>query len=332
MKIDNLSEILKNEPAYRLKQAKEAVFRGLIGNWDKTTFLPIALREELNQECPLEIDSQAYETKDKQTVKAVISLADGLKIESVLMRHSDKRNTVCVSSQVGCALNCSFCATGKAGFKRNLTALEIVEQVLFFERYLKKEKVTNLVFMGMGEPFFNYDNVLQAIRMINDKAGFNLGARHISISTCGIVEGINKFSDEKLEVNLAISLHAPNDELRQKIMPINKKYPIRDILGAVDSYIAKTKRRVMFEYVMIDGVNDSLVQAEELAKIMKRRLYFVNLISCNPTGIFTPSSSLTIKKFKEVLEKRGVATTLRYRFGDDINAACGQLVYKKENR
>ena len=188
-------------------------------------------------------------------------------------------------------------------------------------------RVTNVVFMGMGEPFLNYDDVLEAIRILNDKNGFNLGARHISISTIGITEGIEKLAKEKLQINLAISLHAPNNNLRSKLMPINKKYPIEKILAAVDDYIKKTKRRVMFEYLMIDGVNDSPAQAKELAKLLKKPLYFINLISFNPIGHskFKPSPGWKIKKFKEVLEKAGMAVTQRYRFGREIKAACGQL-------
>ncbi len=257
------------------------------------------------------------------------SVKDGSKIESVLMKHEDGRRTVCVSSQVGCSVGCKFCATGQQGFKRNLTSGEIIEQVLFFARLLKKtkEKVTNVVFMGMGEPFLNYDNVIGAIKILNDKNGFNLGSRHFSISTAGIVEGIEKLSEEKLQVNLAISLHAPNNELRSKLMPINKIYPIEKILAAVDDYIKKTNRKVMFEYLMINGVNDSEEEAEELVKILKKPLYFINLISFNPVGHsdFKPSPGWKIKKFKEVLEKNDIPVTQRYRFGREIKAACGQL-------
>jgi len=191
----------------------------------------------------------------------------------------------------------------------------------------------------MGEPFLNYQNVIGAIKILNDKEGFNLGARHFSVSTVGIVEGIEKLAREELQINLAISLHAPDDKLRSKLMPINKKYPIRKILNAVDDYIAKTRRRVMFEYIMIRNLNDSEENAKTLARLMKkpctrastvqgRPLYFVNLISYNPTGIFKPSLSLRIKKFKEILEKEGVTVTQRYRFGQDVEGACGQLAAK----
>ena len=372
MDLIQFQRLFNKEPRYRLGQAKKAFFQDLIKNWQEAAVLPLSLREELNKKCPIETSAKTFISKDKNTIKALLTLKDDLKIETVLMRHKDKRNTVCVSSQVGCPLDCSFCATGKIGFKRNLEVWEIVEQVLFFASYLKKikEKVTNIVFMGMGEPFLNYQNVIGAIKILNDKEGFNLGARHFSISTVGIVEGIEKLAKEKLQINLAISLHAPNDELRSKLMPINKKYPIKKVLNAVDDYIKKTRRRVMFEYMMLKNLNDSVKDAKTLARLMKkpcarartvqgRPLYFVNLISYNPTGIFKSSPSratakskedftlfltfasfgssvgeeenlfsspsLRIKKFKEILEKEGVAVTQRYRFGQGIKAACGQL-------
>jgi len=330
MDLIQFQKLFNKEPRYRLGQAKKALFQNLIQNWQTAKTLPLSLREKLNKECPIEISAKTFVSKDKNTIKALLTLKDGLKIETVLMRHKDKRNTICVSSQVGCPLNCSFCATGKMGFKRSLEVWEIVEQVLFFARYLKKIKsrVTNIVFMGMGEPFLNYQNVIGAIKILNDKEGFNLGARHFSISTVGIVEGIEELAKEKLQINLAVSLHAPNNELRSKLMPINKTYPIQKILNAVDDYIAKTRRRVMFEYIMLRDLNDSVKDAKALVRLMKRPLYFVNLISYNFTGIFKSSPSSRIKKFKEILEKEGVMVTQRYRFGEDIEAACGQLVAK----
>jgi 23S rRNA (adenine2503-C2)-methyltransferase len=324
-------KLFDKEPGYRLKQAKKALFHDLIQSWQEAMTLPLSLREELDKKWPIGISAEMSASKDENATKALFILKDGLKIETVLMKHQDKRNTICVSSQVGCSLNCSFCATGKMGFKRNLEVWEIVEQVLFFARCLKKtnEKVTNIVFMGMGEPFLNYQNVIGAIRVLNDKEGFNLGARHFSISTVGIVDGIERLAKEGLQVNLAVSLHAPNDELRSKLMPVNEEYPIREVLNAVDGYIGKTRRRVMFEYIMINGLNDLDEHSEALAKLMEKSLYFVNLISYNPTGIFKPSSSLRIKRFKEILEKRGVTVTQRYRFGEGIEAACGQLAAEK---
>lgn len=336
MDLDNLEKVLENEPKYRLKQAREAVFKNFISDWQEATFFAKDLREELNKKCPLGIKADVLVSKTKDSVKAKITLKDGLKIETVLMRHKDSRNTVCVSSQVGCPLACQFCATGKMGFKRNLDYFEIIEQALFFGRYLKMvrgrasnqapERVTNVTFMGMGEPFLNYKNVIKAIRILNDKEAFNIGARSISISTSGIIEGIEKLAKEGLQVNLAISLHAPNDKLRASLMPINKKYPLKKVLEAVDSYIKKTNKQVMFEYLLIKDVNDSNECARELAKIMARnKLYFLNLILYNPTGVFEPPSFKRVSGFKETLKKLNVKFSQRYRFGEDIKAACGQF-------
>lgn len=351
MNFTQIEKVLEKEPAYRLKQVKKAVFQDLADGWNKVTTLPLDLRIKLEKESPLKINGELFFSKDKRTLRTLITLDDGLKVESVLMRHKPrsrksltekvgyekefslrgkKRNIICVSSQVGCPLGCKFCATGKMGLKRNLKVFEIVEQVIFFARFLKKsgEKVTNVVFMGMGEPFLNYENVISAIKILNSKDGFNLGARKFSISTVGITEGIEKLADEKLQINLAISLHAPNDKLRSQLMPIAKKYTIKKILGAVDEYIKKTNRKVMFEYLMIENVNDLDDLARELATLMRKPLYLVNLISYNPTGDFRPSSKERIKRFKEILENSGVLVTERYRFGREIKAACGQLAGK----
>ena len=334
MNTQKIAEILEKEPAFRLKQIKKAVFGDLVESWDEATTLPLVLRQKLQECCPIQelTAEKTLTSEDNQTIKVLFSAKDGSKIESVLMKHIDERNTVCVSSQVGCSVGCQFCATGELGFKRNLSDSEIVDQVLYFARLLKKEgiKVTNVVFMGMGEPFLNYDNVLAAIKTLNDKDGFNLGARHISVSTVGIVEGIKKFTEADLQINLAISLHAPDNVLRSELVPLNKTYPIEKVLSAVDSYIQKTKRRVMFEYLMIDGVNDGQNQALALAKLLKKPLYFLNLISYHPTGHceFKPSPGWKIKKFKEVLEREGLAVTQRHGFGKEIKGACGQLVGK----
>lgn len=327
MDIANLEKLLERQPPYRLKQVKLALFRDLISDWKEATVLPLVLREKLSKVCPLGVKSKLFVATDQGTMKVVIALKDSWETETVLLRHQDGRNTVCVSSQVGCPLKCTFCLTGRMGFKRNLTVSEIVEQVLFFGRYLKaqREKVTNVVFMGMGEPFLNYGNVLSAIMVLNDPEGFNLGARHISISTVGIVEGIRRLAQEKLQVNLAVSLNAPNNPLRSKLMPINKKYPIKKVLETVDYYLKKTNRRVMFEYIMIKDINDTESCAYQLAKLVKGKLCLVNLISYNPTEKFKPASWGKIKRFREILEREGVAVTQRYRFGRDIKAACGQL-------
>ncbi len=342
--LSKLETILAGEPAYRAKQAREAVFGSLIDDWSQARELPENLRQKLAAECSLDINAEIFHSKDGASAKALITLADGAKIETVLMRHGSRpraslafqagRNTVCVSSQVGCPMGCAFCATGKMGFKRNLSADEIAEQVLLFARILKKEgrRVDNVVFMGMGEPFLNYANVMAAVKILNDQRGLNIGGRHISISTCGVVEGIEKLVDEPIQVNLAISLHAPNDALRSKLMPINAKYPLKKPVETIARYIERTNRRVMLEYIMIDKVNDSDDCARELADLVKTRLSpklaFVNLIRYNPTGEFLASPPERVKAFKDILMKAGVETTERYRFGRQIKAACGQLAAK----
>ena len=332
MDISKLEKVLETESKFRIKQAREAIYRNFISDWSEATFFSKDLRDKLNKECPLEIKADVLVSKKEDSVKARITLIDGLMIESVLMRHSDGRNTVCVSSQVGCPLGCLFCATGKMGFKRNLTSEEIIEQVVFFDRYLKKENqtVTNVTFMGMGEPLLNYENVWEAVKMFNDYKYFNIGVRSISISTAGIIEGIKRISQENLHVNLAISLHAPNDNLRKSLMPIDKKYPLLEVLKTVAEYIEITKRKVMFEYVLIKDVNDSDENAKELAKIIgNNKLYFVNLILYNDTGIYKASTTERVERFREILEKLKIRYTQRYRFGDDIQAACGQFATNK---
>lgn len=334
MDIKKIQEILKDEPKFRIKQVYEAVFAKFIDNWDEVTVLSLALREKLKTECPLEIKAEILESADKNTVKAAIDFGDG-KIETVLMRHGENRNTVCVSSQIGCLLGCEFCLTGQGGFTRSLNFYEIVEQVLFFARYLKKhnERVSNIVFMGMGEPLLNYEEVLKAIRFFNDKETFNIGARKISISTVGIIDGIKKLSSEPLQINLALSLHAPDDELRAQIMPVAKNNPLKSLLKAVKSYIEKTNRKVMIEYLMLDKVNDSSAQAQRLADLLKLslgKLFMVNLISYNETQKYRTSPPAVISNFKKILEREGVEVSQRFKFGRDIQGACGQLANRKK--
>jgi 23S rRNA (adenine2503-C2)-methyltransferase len=334
LNLDKIENLLSLEPKFRLSQANKAIFQDLIDDWLKVTTLPMNLRQTLNNKALLDILAETQKTVDNKTIKALISLDDDLKIETVLMRYS-RRNTVCVSSQVGCPLNCLFCATGQMGFKRNLSVSEIVGQIIFFARYLKKEnqKITNIVFMGMGEPFLNYDNVLTAIKLLNDPEKMGLGARRFSISTCGIVEGINKLANEPREINLAISLHAANNQLRSKLMPINQKYPLDRLMNAVRDYVIKTKRKVMFEYVLLNGINDSREQARELAYLMRNPLYHVNLIEYNVTsGFYKPSKREKVNAFKQVLKERGVSFTERQSLGREIKGACGQLTAAESGR
>ena len=335
MDISKLSEILKDQPKYRFKQVEKALFQDFISSWDEASSLPKFLREQLSINCPIEIKAQLFISGVKGG-KAMIEFADGESVETVLIRQKAKdgeRNTVCISSQVGCALACTFCATGDYGFKRNLNYLEIIEQVIFWARFLKEEgkgeKIDNIVFMGMGEPFLNYSEFIKAAKFLNDPETCNFGSRRLSVSTSGITEGIKKLAGEKMQINLAISLHAANDALRCDLMPIAKKYKLYEILKMVDHYILKTGRRVMFEYLMIKNINDSDKDALELVKIMFKPLYMVNLISYNPTGRFQASSEERISKFKKILEDNNVAVTIRHSFGSEIGAACGQLKGKK---
>lgn len=320
-----------NQPAFRMKQIVEAYFRAAKKDWEEVTVLPKELREQLSAEVAwdnIKLDQAVTDKKDG-TIKAVFSLADGERVESVLINHKDGRHTVCVSSQAGCPLKCAFCATGQHGFKRNLKHYEIEEQVLYFSRLLaaKNEKVTNLVFMGMGEPLLNYEEVWKAVKVFNEPTGFNLGARHISISTCGIVPGIKRLAKEDLQINLALSLHSPLEKMRSQIMPINELYGLKDCLAAVDYYIEQTNRRVMVEYLLINGLNDSAKDAQELANLIKKRpLCFINLIPYNSgAGKFTKSPAEKIKEFTDILVANEVRYTLRHSFGEDIFGACGQL-------
>lgn len=266
---------------------------------------------------------------DGQTTKGLFRLGDGAQVEAVLMEHYANRNTVCISSQAGCAFKCAFCSTGQAGFARQLSAVEIFDQARYFARTLleKQKKLTNVVFMGMGEPFHNYDAVMGAVTLLNDSRGFGLGHRHITISTVGLVPGIERFTHEGVQVNLAISLHAPDDETRSNIMPVNRRYPVADLMAACQQYVRTTNRKIFFEYVMLKGVNDSDSHARELIRLMVGRLYHVNLIPYNstPDGAFTGSSEVRIRAFATLLQRAGVPATVRQNMGRDIAAACGQL-------
>ncbi|MFA6918825.1 MAG: 23S rRNA (adenine(2503)-C(2))-methyltransferase RlmN [Patescibacteria group bacterium] len=328
-----LKTILEGQPAYRYKQVSEALFKSLVSDWNEVSNLPKELKEKLSQEFPLEIKAQIFE--EPRVVKALIEMEDGIGIESVLMMY-EKRNSICISSQAGCALGCTFCATGQNGFKRNLTVWEIVIQVLFFARLLKQkgERIDNIVFMGMGEPFLNIDNVLEAIKIINDKDGLNIGARSISISTAGVTEGIKKLSDFPIQVNLAVSLHSPDDKIRSQLMPINKKYSVEKIFAAIDNYIIKTNRKVMLEYIMIDNVTDKIKMATELAELIKsleKPLVMVNMIPYNESNVrakYSASSPERMEAFKIILIREGIDCIMRRSFGTNIAGACGQLAGK----
>lgn len=341
MNLEKLDQILKEEKPFRKKQIFKAIFNEFTEDFKLSTNLPKDLKEKLENEVSLEINHKFFISDEGKSIKALIKLQDGLEIESVLMRHKE-RNTVCVSSQVGCAMGCAFCATGKLGLKRNLTLFEILEQILLFERLLKLEgeRVNSIVFMGMGEPLLNYDTVIKAVRFINDKDNFNIGIRHISISTCGIINGIEKLSNENLNINLALSLHFADEQKRNEFMPVNKGNNLLSTMSAIKSFIQKTERKVMIEYLMLKNINDQKEDAENLANLLiefepkktsgqnKAPHFFVNLIAYNPTEGFKSSENSTIKKFKKILEDKGITVVERYRFGREINGACGQLALK----
>lgn len=321
-------------PKYRAIQLFYAICNEGKSSYEEISTLPKNLIKKLNQEISILSIKAANESqsKDKKTTKTIFETKDKTKLESVLMKFKDGRNSVCVSSQIGCQLGCKFCATGQMGFQRNLTYEEISDQVLYYVQKLKKndQNITNVIFMGMGEPFMNYDNVLKAVRLLNDKDGMNIGARSITLSTSGICEGIKKLASENIQVNLAISIHAPNQSLREKIMPIAKKYHLDELMKNIEEYIDKTNRRVTYEYVLLKGINDSIQSAKELAKLIEHQLCHVNLIPYNATGIdkIEGSEKRTIDRFKKILEENKIPVTTRVSLGKDIDAACGQLVNK----
>jgi len=260
-------------------------------------------------------------------------------IESVIMRHLSGRTTLCVSCQAGCPMACTFCATGKLGLLRNLEFYEIVEQVMYANEFLEPEdkKIRNIVYMGMGEPFLNYENVKKSILIASAQKKLDLSNRRITISSCGVVPGIEKLGNDFPQISLAISLHAPNDEARKKIMPVDHTYPIDTLMKALDEYVTKTNKRIFYEYIMIAGVTDRIEYAHELAKLLKNRLAHVNFIPYNPgEGImgnnYQPTSKIIMKKFQKTLEEHGIPSTIRHTMGDDIDAACGQLALKEEGK
>lgn len=330
--IQKLAE--KKIPRFRAMQVVHAVCREGKSSYDTMTTLPLGLQRELEAEIPILCLKPVRQvvSKDGTTTKTLFELKDGLKIEAVLMHFKDGRHTVCISSQAGCQLGCKFCATGTMRFGRNLTYEEISDQVLFYAQQLQqsKRRISNIVLMGMGEPFMNYDNVMKALHVINDPEGLNIGARNITVSTSGICPGIEKLVNEDIQVNLAVSLHAPTQELRRKIMPVANMYSLDKLMDAIRNYQEKTKRRVSYEYVMLKGINDGEDQAHDLGKLIRGQLCHVNLIPYNATGIAGIEGSIPekIKKFRDIVKEYGVAVTIRVTLGQDIEAACGQLANK----
>lgn len=375
MNLEKLEKFLaeKNEPKFRLKQIQKAIFRDGVFSFSEISTISKELRELLEKEIKiLSFDvEKVLEAKDKKSAKALFKLQDGNFIESVLMwpvrnevaisgrpariaTRSVAGGSVCISSQVGCPLNCQFCATGNSGFKRNLTAEEIADQVLFWRQFLKKPHpllrqgyggqanpllkkergiLSNVVYMGMGEPFLNWKEVCESLKILTDKNLFGFGSRSISVSTAGIPEGIEKLAEEFPQINLAISLHFASDEKRSKFMPVNRKYNLEKINKSLRNYFAKTKRQVFVEYVMLAGINDSEEDAYTLAAYLKsignRHLLHVNLIKYNESGEkFNASSGNKIHLFKKYLERGGFGVTIRKSFGEEIQGACGQLAGK----
>lgn len=334
--LSSLEELLVSwdAPAYRARQIWEGIYKHLYTKWESFSSLPAALRARLSQEfglTPMQVVAR-LESADGLTQKTAFRLADGAQIEAVCMRY-DRRVTLCISSQVGCAMGCAFCATGQMGFKRHLSSGEIVAQVMHFTRELAEtgKRPTNIVLMGMGEPFHNYENTLQAIDRLNDPAGFSFGARRYTISTVGLVPMIRRFAEEKRQVNLAVSLHAADDDTRSAMLPVNRKYDIGQVLEACRYYYALTGRRITFEWALIQGVNDTPEQARALAARLRGMACHVNAIPLNPTAGYRQTGSLRPRalEFKRELERAGIACTVRVRRGIDIAAGCGQLVRRE---
>lgn len=349
------SEYLQNlgQKKFRRDQVNQAIFRDLVLSFDEITTLPADLREKMKAEQHFSALEKVKHLKTDDTEKILFKTGDGHFIESVLMRHKN-RKTACISSQVGCPAGCVFCATGKMGIKRNLTGREIYEQVLYWNRLLKDEyleenpdekwngknpphdaRVRNIVFMGMGEPLFNYEHVIEAIKFLNDDKKFGIGVRHITVSTVGIIPGIEKLMSENLTVNLAFSLHAATEELRNKLVPMNKTYALADLMQVLDRYTKKTGRRIFYEYVVLKGINDGDEHAHDLGKLLQHRLAHLNFIPYN----VNPECGEELKKPEEdrmramqkiLMEKYDVPSTIRMTMGDEMAAACGQLANKEE--
>jgi 23S rRNA (adenine2503-C2)-methyltransferase len=366
-----LRELLTSwgEPSFRADQVWGWLYHSLVSDFNQMRNLPKELRTRLGEAAHLQTLTPLTESvsADGLTRKVLFALRDGETIESVFMLY-ERRHTVCVSTQVGCPIGCPFCATGQSGFARNLTAGEIVEQVLYFARKVRFSPhpplapllptlgeggraplspriggegmgergpdpgISNVVFMGMGEPLLNYEATWQAIETLNDTGGFGLGARRITLSTVGVVPGIQQLSREKLQVGLAVSLHAPTDRLRDKLVPLNRRYPLRQLMAACRDYVQKTGRRITFEYALMEGINDSLEQAQRLGRLLEGLTCHVNLIPLNPTveSPYQPSSRKMALAFQRELERQKIPTTMRVGRGIDIQAGCGQLRGKRE--
>ena len=341
--LPSLTGILRSwgEPDYRARQVWQGLYRQLWCSPSDFSSLPLPLRTRLADNFSFShLEAMTIlDSKDGETRKTLFRLPDGQPIEAVLMRY-ERRRTLCISTQAGCAMGCVFCATGQMGFRRHLTSGEIVEQVLYYARQLagRAENVTNVVVMGMGEPFHNYEATMSAIDRLNHPEGFNLGARRFTVSTVGLVPIIRKFASENRQVNLAVSLHAAENELRSSMLPVNRKYPLEQVIAACQDYVFRTHRRITFEWALIRNVNDTPEQARKLAQLLaglqrqdnKRdisALCHVNVIPLNPTEKYSGQATTAerARAFQAELERYGIPCTIRLRRGIDIHAGCGQL-------
>ena len=321
-----------NESNYRATQIYDYLYKKRMYNIDNMTNISKESRKKIANDFDFSFIKLITKQEDTDVKKYLFELADGNTIESVLMYHN-YGISLCVSSQVGCNMGCRFCESGRLKKVRNLETYEIVEQLLMIEKDINS-RITHVVVMGIGEPFDNYDNVMNFIRIITSNKGINLGSRHVTVSTCGVIPGIEKFMKDFAQVNLAISLHAPNNTIRDKIMPINKAYPIEDLIKTIKKYLSTTNRRVTFEYIMLENVNDSISCAKELANLLKGMNCYVNLIPYNETENiqFKRTKKMQILAFYDILKKSGINVTIRKEFGGNVDAACGQLRAKSNRR
>ena len=342
MNLKNLTQqeiagILKElgQPAFRAKQVYTWLHKG-VRSYDEMTNLPKALRDQISANYPIHVPKvvRKQESQKDGTIKYLWQLSDGNCVETVLMRYN-YGNTVCISTEVGCAMGCAFCASTIGGLVRRLEPFEMLDEVLFTQ-IDSGLPVSRIVLMGIGEPLDNFDNVMRFLELVNSEAGMNISMRHISLSTCGLIPKIDALAEKKLQISLAISLHGPNNEIRSKIMPVNKAYPIEDLLEACRRYFAATGRRIHFEYAMIDGVNDREQDAKEILRRMKGLPAHFNLIPLNHVeeSPLKPSSKAAVAKFQKILEDGGITATVRRTLGGDIDASCGQLrrKYNKESK
>ncbi len=323
--------ISKGEKKYKGEQVFDWLYRKKVTNFDEMKNIKKEIIEMLKKEFSMRTLSITKVERDIDVNKYLFSLSDCEKVEAVLMDHP-YGNSLCISTQVGCNMGCKFCESGRLKKIRNLETHEMIEQILLVEEECKK-RISHVVVMGIGEPFDNYDNLVKFIEIINHPKGMELGSRHITVSTCGVVPKIQKFMELPYQVNLAISLHAPNDEIRNSIMPINKVYPISVLMDTLKEYIKITNRRVTFEYILLDGVNDTSECATELAHLVKGMNCYINLIPYNETNniSYKRTKSLNISNFYDILKKNKINVTVRREYGSKISAACGQLRSKKED-